>query len=79
MEASGVGKDNLLHYLRTHLSASAPVKLAHCYITRPADAGGEDHIELSEETFRWQLAMGGFAMHWESHGFCYGFSHKIDQ
>lgn len=74
-----MGKDSLLHYLRTHLPAAAPVKLPRRYITRPADAGGEDHIEISLESFRWQAALGNFAMHWESHGFSYGIGREIDK
>lgn len=79
MGASGVGKDSLLHYLQSHLPPSAPVKLPRRYITRPEDAGGEEHIEISRESFRWQAAQGNFAMHWESHGFCYGISREIDK
>ena len=78
MGASGVGKDSLLEYLRTHLPDDAPVRLPRRYITRPEDAGGEDHIEIDEETFRWHAALGGFAMHWDSHGFHYGIGRDID-
>jgi ribose 1,5-bisphosphokinase len=78
MGAFGVGKDSLLQFLREHLPADAPVRLPHRYITRPMNAGGEAHIEIGHEIFRWQLAVDGFAMHWESHGFCYGIGREID-
>jgi ribose 1,5-bisphosphokinase len=79
MGASGVGKDSLLDYLRTHLAAEDRVMLPQRYITRPANAGGEPHIELSVEAFRQCLARGGFAMHWSSHGFHYGINREIDE
>jgi len=67
-----------LHYLQAHLPPSAPVKLPRRYITRPDNIGGEAHIEISREGFRWQAALGNFAMHWESHGYAYGISREID-
>lgn len=79
MGASGVGKDSLLAYLRAHLPTDAPVILAQRHITRPADAGGEAHIEISHEKFERRLAEGGFAMHWQSHGFRYGIDSGIDR
>jgi ribose 1,5-bisphosphokinase len=78
MGASGVGKDSLLHYLRSHLPAAAPVRLPRRYITRPANSGGEVHIEISPEEFRQKLARDEFAMHWQSHGFFYGIDREID-
>jgi ribose 1,5-bisphosphokinase len=78
MGASGVGKDSLLQFLQAHLPADAPVRLPHRYITRPMDAGGEAHIEIGEEIFHWQAVLGGFAMHWDSHGFHYGIGRDID-
>ncbi len=49
MGASGSGKDSLLDALRQHLPTD--VAVAHRYITRPADAGAENHIALSETEF----------------------------
>lgn len=79
MGASGVGKDSLLHYLRSRLPASAPVRLPQRYITRPADSGGEVHIEISPEAFRLKLERDEFALHWQSHGFHYGIDREIDR
>ena len=42
------------------------------YITRPAEAGGEDHIAISVEDFAAKRAAGFFRFDWESHGLCYG-------
>jgi len=78
MGASGVGKDSLLHYLRSRLPASAPVRLPRRYITRPADNGGEVHIEISPEAFQLKLERDEFALHWQSHGFHYGIDREID-
>jgi ribose 1,5-bisphosphokinase len=78
MGASGTGKDSLLHYLRCHLSPESRVQLPQRWITRPADAGGEDHIALSTAEFQRRLAAGEFAMHWQSHGFHYAIGSEID-
>ncbi|MGH6881019.1 MAG: phosphonate metabolism protein/1,5-bisphosphokinase (PRPP-forming) PhnN, partial [Hypericibacter sp.] len=77
MGASGVGKDSLLTFVR---QAGDPlhVAVAHRYITRPARAGGENHIALSEAEFRARLGAGWFALHWRSHGFFYAIGREID-
>lgn len=77
MGASGVGKDSLLAFLR---QAGDPTRaaVAHRYITRPAEAGAENHIALSEAEFQARLQAGWFALHWRSHGFSYGIGCEID-
>jgi len=73
---SGSGKDSLLNALR-----EAPpdnLVIAHRYITRPADAGGENHVALSETEFRRRAALGLFAIHWQAHGLYYGVGNEID-
>lgn len=77
--ASGVGKDSLLRYVREHLEDDAPVIFAHRYITRPADAGGENHVALSEREFTCRLRNGCFAMHWASHATRYAVGIEINQ
>lgn len=79
MGASGTGKDSLLRYLRTHLPTTARVVLPRRFITRPADAGGEAHIEIAPDEFQRRKAQGRFAMHWQSHGFSYGIGLEIDE
>jgi ribose 1,5-bisphosphokinase len=76
--ASGAGKDSLLAAVRRDLPAAAPLAIAHRYITRPAAAGGENHVALSEAEFHRRLAHGCFAMHWHSHGLHYGIGREID-
>lgn len=75
--ASGVGKDSVLHDVRARLPETAPVLFAHRYITRPANAGGENHVALSQNEFDKRLHCGCFAMHWSSHGLCYGIGIEI--
>ncbi|MCH8466687.1 MAG: phosphonate metabolism protein/1,5-bisphosphokinase (PRPP-forming) PhnN [Roseinatronobacter sp.] len=72
---SGVGKDTLI----AELAAARPdFVIARRIITRPADAGGEDHFAVSEGLFDAQLAMGRYAFHWGAHGLRYAVSASID-
>jgi ribose 1,5-bisphosphokinase len=54
------------------------VFFARRYITRPANAGGEDHIALSCAEFASRGAAGRFALEWSSHGLRYGIDVEID-
>ena len=79
---SGAGKDSLMHYARTQLGSQSdvqgrPVLFAHRYITRPADAGGENHVCLTQVEFAQRKALGCFALDWESHGNGYGIGTEI--
>ncbi|MGD8913654.1 MAG: phosphonate metabolism protein/1,5-bisphosphokinase (PRPP-forming) PhnN [Candidatus Thiodiazotropha sp.] len=76
---SGVGKDSLLNYARQHVGSNRAVMFAHRYITRPADAGGENHVSLSREEFISRAQMGCFAMQWHSHDTWYGIGIEINQ
>ena len=75
---SGSGKDSLLRYAHQHLSGNAGVCFAHRYITRAAEAGGENHIALSPEEFAARSQAGLFALHWASNGLHYGIGIEID-
>ena len=77
--ASGSGKDSLLNYVRQHLALNSPVMIAHRYITRPAQAEGENHIALSEDEFHHRRKLGCFSMYWYSHNTWYGIGSEIDQ
>lgn len=73
---SGAGKDSLLNALRE--APPANLVIAHRYITRPADAGGENHVALSEAEFRRREALGLFAISWQAHGLSYALGEEID-
>lgn len=75
---SGAGKDSLMAYAREQIGGRAPVFFVHRYITRPADAGGENHVAVSRAEFAQMKAHGLFALDWESHGLCYGVGREID-
>jgi len=75
---SGSGKDSLMSYARKRLATSPCVVFAHRYITRPANAGGENHVALSEDEFATRVQSNLFAMHWESHGCRYGIGSEIN-
>lgn len=76
--ASGAGKDSLIRYLQEKLQADASLRFARRYITRAADAGGENHVALSTEAFMRRQASAGFAMSWFSHETYYGIGAEID-
>jgi ribose 1,5-bisphosphokinase len=77
--ASGAGKDSLIDYIRQNLPENAPVLFAHRYITRPADAGGENHVALSVQEFLLRQQSGCFAMNWYSHNTHYGVGAEINE
>lgn len=77
--ASGSGKDSLIQYVRQTMQQDTRVVFAHRYITRRADAGGENHVALTEQEFYTRQAMGCFAMHWYSHNTWYGIGIEINQ
>ncbi|HWI29478.1 MAG TPA: phosphonate metabolism protein/1,5-bisphosphokinase (PRPP-forming) PhnN [Stellaceae bacterium] len=77
MGPSGAGKDTLIAYARAK-SDPARLIVAHRYITRPAGAGGENHVALSAAEFAARRAAGLFALAWESHGLAYGIGIEID-
>ena len=71
MGPSGSGKDSLLSALRPRLRG-LPVAFARRYISRPACAGGEQHMALSAGSILSMEAQGRLAMRWSSHGCQYG-------
>ena len=66
---SGAGKDTLM----AALAAARPdIALVRRAITRPAEAGGEDHIPMTEAEFDAARANGAFMVDWAAHGLRYG-------
>ncbi|MCM2473612.1 phosphonate metabolism protein/1,5-bisphosphokinase (PRPP-forming) PhnN [Rhizobium sp. CG5] len=69
---SGAGKDSLMAIAARHFLGVPQVHFVQRVITRPADAGGEDHVCVSESDFEAQRQAGGFAVDWDAHGLRYG-------
>ena len=76
--ASGSGKDSLMSYARNHLEKDSSIVFAHRYIARPHDAGGENHIALSESEFDARLERKLFPLYWQSHGMRYGIGSELN-
>ncbi|MBB1630976.1 phosphonate metabolism protein/1,5-bisphosphokinase (PRPP-forming) PhnN [Cupriavidus sp. UME77] len=77
MGPSGSGKDSLLRVMRDKLRDDASVRVAQRYITR-ASSADEDSVAITPEAFEHRVAQGGFALHWRSHGLCYGIGTELD-
>ncbi|MBG0788865.1 MAG: phosphonate metabolism protein/1,5-bisphosphokinase (PRPP-forming) PhnN [Desulfovibrionaceae bacterium] len=74
---SGCGKDSVMGFARKRCPGF-DAAFAHRYITRPADAGGENHVFLQPDEFKARLERGLFALDWDSHGLRYGVGREID-
>ena len=77
MGASGSGKDTLLVATLQRLQQqpqyrSLVPRLVQRTITRPADAGGEEHQAVDTARFNQLREAGKFCMHWQAHGLDYG-------
>ncbi len=69
---SGAGKDTLMDAARAALAGDPRIVFVRRAITRPAEAGGEDHLPMSRDAFTASRDAGGFALWWEAHGLFYG-------
>jgi phosphonate metabolism protein PhnN/1,5-bisphosphokinase (PRPP-forming) len=75
---SGAGKDTLMAGARAALAGEPRIRFVQRAITRPAEAGGEEHRALTEAAFAAERAAGGFALHWPAHGLLYGIPRDIE-
>lgn len=75
---SGAGKDALMEGARQRLAGEGRFHFAQRVVTRPASAGGEDHISLSEPEFRRAEAAGEFLLSWDAHGLGYGIPRTVE-
>lgn len=75
---SGAGKDSLLDGAKAALSDSPDHYFVRRDITRPADAGGEDHNPVSVEEFEARQERGGYCLSWEAHNLRYGIPKSIE-
>lgn len=69
---SGAGKDTLMASVRAHLADDERFVFARRAITRPADAGGEDHEAVDIVEFKRRRDVGDFLAHWQAHELYYG-------
>lgn len=69
---SGAGKDTLMAYAARAFEGDGRVVFARRVITRPADAGGEQHQSVDRAAFERLESRGAFCVSWQAHGLCYG-------
>ncbi|RED44869.1 phosphonate metabolism protein/1,5-bisphosphokinase (PRPP-forming) PhnN [Aestuariispira insulae] len=74
---SGAGKDSLLAGAREIFADDPDVYFPRRIVTRPRDAGGEDHIAMDPDAFAEIRAAGGFILHWHAHGLDYGIPREV--
>lgn len=76
---SGAGKDSLIHIAMTHFADRPDVHFVQRVITRPTDAGGEQHLGASPVEFDAMRQQGAFAVDWDAHGLSYGIPASVHE
>ena len=74
---SGAGKDTLMDGARAALAGDTRIIFARRVITRPAEAGGEDHQPATAAEFARMRDQGDFALWWDAHGLSYGIPARV--
>ena len=75
---SGAGKDSLLDGAKAALSDSTAHHFVRRDITRPADAGGEDHNPVTVAEFDAIQKEGGYCLSWGAYNLRYGIPKAIE-
>jgi len=76
---SGAGKDSLIDGAKAGLMGDEHYVFPRRYITRPANAGGEDHIPLADDLFTTMLERGDMLLEWRAHNLRYGVPKAVAQ
>lgn len=75
---SGSGKDTLMSYARNEFGDRSDVLFVKRAITRPADAGSEDHIAMTDAEFDASVDGGAFSLTWAANGLRYGLPRALE-
>ncbi len=78
MGPSGSGKDSIISALKQQLHPESGLMIAHRYITRDWQAGGENHVELTDAEFALRESLGLFPLSWQANGHRYGIGNEVD-
>lgn len=74
---SGAGKDTLMDRVAADLCGDPHVLFVRRVVTRPSQAGAEDHDSLSEADFDQALDDGKFCFSWSANGLRYGLPRQM--